>query len=88
VPLAECPFGGLANDGECFRKQIVKRFALRQPIFENPRLAPQFFVAHGLEARFQRVDLLDPLEHGPKLPFVHGAKETLRNVGEAEHEIL
>ena len=57
MALAQGPLGGLAHHREGLGQQIVQALARRQPLAEGGRHGLELFVAHGLEAGFQGVDL-------------------------------
>ena len=88
VALAECALGCLAHDRKRLWQKIVEGFALGHTLAEGRRLRSQLFVRHRFEFRFQRIDLLHPVEHGTELSLVDGTEKALRDGGEAEHEVL
>ena len=68
LALARHAVGCLANDGVCFRQQVIQRFAIFDALAEFHGLAAELFVAQCLMCFFKRVDFIDDFIQAFDLP--------------------
>ena len=68
------PLAGLAHYSKGFRQNLVKRFTLRQPVFELRRFFAKLIIGQLFEVSFEGVDALDSFGIGFKQAIVAATK--------------
>ena len=88
MALPERALGGFANDGKSFRQNVLECLAVRRRCLKAGVMAFNSSSDFAANLVFKRIDLGDPVRHGPQFPVVGRAEESLCNRAETQHEIL